>query len=227
MNPKEFLAMKKVFSLCLVLITLNTNSQTPIDYDNFSSEIATLKLKEAFLHFRDTITTYGSRNEHKHLEDYPILKEKKHLMLPRWSEWIYDNISVRNTKELIRTTSLYHPSIKEWLEIHHDDMVNAYYDGNTHKDVERFKETCVITYSENAVRVPIKINEDRYNTYEELATTIILTYEKSMNHRCLQRAPMLSNGLDVVGDESNAIFACCVMYNKNTKQVKSTINFIR
>ncbi len=38
---------------------------------------------------------------------------------------------------------------------------------------------------------------------------------------------MLSNGLDVVGDESNAIFACYVMYNKNTKQVKSTINFIR
>ena len=219
--------MKNLITLLLVLVTLYGYSQTPIDFDNFSTEIATLKLKEAFLHFRDTITTYGSHNEYKHLDKYPILKEKKHLMLPRWSEWIYKNISVRNTNELIRTTSLYHPDIKEWLEIHYEDMVNAYYDGNTHEDVESFKETCVIMYSENAVRVPIKDNEDRYNTYEELATTIILTYEKSMNHRCLQRSPMLSSGLEVVGDESNAIFACCVMYNKNTKQVKSSINFIR
>ena len=218
--------MKKIITLLILLVTLNGHSQTPIDYDNFSTEIATLKLKEAFLHFRDTITTYGSHNEYKHLEDYPILKEKKHLMLPRWSEWIYDNISVPNTKELIKTTSLYHPDIKEWLENHHKDMVNAYYEGNIHEDVELFKETCVIMYSENAVRVPIKDNEDRYNTYEELATTIILTYEKSMNHRCLQRSPMLSSGFRF-GDESNSIFACCVMYNKNTKQVKSTINFIR
>ena len=218
--------MKKLITLLLVLVTLNGYSQTPIDYDNFSTEIATLKLKEAFLHFRDTITTYGSYNEHKHLDKYPILKEKKHLMLPRWSEWIYDNISVRNTKELIKTTSLYHPDIKEWLENHHKDMVNAYYEGNIHEDVELFKETCVIMYSENAVRVPIKNNEIRYNTYEELATTILLTYETSMNHRCLQRSPMLSSGFRF-GDESNSIFACCVMYNKNTKQVKSTINFIR
>ena len=42
--------MKKLITLLLVLVTLNSYSQ-PIDYNNFDNEIATLRLKEAFLNF--------------------------------------------------------------------------------------------------------------------------------------------------------------------------------
>ena len=221
--------MKKLITLLLVLVTLNSYSQ-PIDYNNFDTEIATLRLKEAFLNFRDTMTTYGSNNEYKHLDDYPVLNEKKHLIFPRWSEWVYKNISIPNTTELSNTTSLYHPDIEEWLELHQEDMVNAYYKDyyKGDKNLQWFKETSYITYSENAIRVPIELVEDRYITYEDLATTIILTYEKSKNHRCQQRSPMLRNGKILgLNGVTNAIFGCHVMYNNKTKQVKSTINFIR
>ena len=69
--------MKKLITLLLVLVALNSYSQ-PIVYNNFDSKRAEEVLFETFQHFRDTIQYYVTGDLISEvLKDIPNYKEKR------------------------------------------------------------------------------------------------------------------------------------------------------
>ena len=73
--------MKKLITLLLVLVSLNGYSQTPIDYNNFDTDLASQILGQKFIEFRDTITQYGHGAT---LFDgwLPYLEDNRDLLVP-------------------------------------------------------------------------------------------------------------------------------------------------
>jgi len=219
--------MRQLITLLLVLVTLNGYSQTPIDFDNFSVEIATEKLKEAFILYRDTITTYGAYNEHNHYEKFTFLNDKKEMMIPRWSEWVYDNISQPNVSEVINSNSFYHPDRVKWYRSNKETVINEYYKGIYDTDsieniVSRPEYEENLYYGKFSGSTPIDVK-----TYEDLAKKIIMCWEGSRDHRCTQRQPLFSRyRYPKYGDETTGLFACCVMFDKENKKIIASLNLI-
>ena len=213
--------MKKLITLLLVLVTLNGYSQTPIDYDNFDREVAEFHLREAFLHFRDTITKMGYDKERFIL--YPELLKDKSLDIPIWSDKVYELISKHNCDILTNIKDdVYHVDREKWWE---DPKTQKLFVEEKYKHIEDEKIRESITevgYSENAL-----FTTKKFTTYEELATALINQWENSYYHKCLQRRNMFCTYLYrshniIVKD----LFACSVTYNPSTKCVHSVINFI-
>ena len=224
MNPKEFRAMKKVFSLCLVLITLNSNSQTPIDYDNFDSDLASKILGQKFIEFRDTINAFGSGRLFS--ENYPETVEYPELKIPRWSDYLYENLSKYNCGKMMENKrhESGHIDREKWFKSQQtkSDLGEIMFKGTIIPKSKWEVYTICMEYSENSCSL-----QSQFNTYEELALYMINGYENSIMHRCAQRGIMhdvtvyRSYGVKIYG-----LFSCCIMYDKETKITKSVLNMV-
>ncbi len=210
-------------NLVILIISLNVTVglSQKIDYNNFDNKLATIILKESFLRFRDTINSFG--NGEKWSKKHPEVELYSELNKPRWSDWLYETISLPNSYELINDNNLdpYHVDRSKWFKDNRDIIRVEYYKGV--KDLPKIiLENAMLGYSENAVSLDYQVD-----TYEQLAKIMIDSWEKSIYHRCAQRG--LS--YDVISYEDfglkiQNLFSCSVLYNSKTGLTKAVINFI-
>lgn len=212
--------MKKVLVYLMLLNSLSGFSQK-IDYNKFDSNLATKALAKAFNNFRDTISTFGGGE--KWNVAYPEVDLFPFMNKYRWSDWLYNTISLPNCTQLNNDYkfSPFHVDKEQWFKGNINLIRKEYFKGL--KNMPKIEtERARLTYSENAVTIGGK-----YETYEELANHMIKVWEKSDLHRCAQRGL----GYNVClykrcGLKIQNIFSCCVMYNPNNGLTKAVINFI-
>jgi hypothetical protein len=213
--------MKKILIIILISVSLYVKSQK-IDFNNFNSEIATKVLAETFLNFRDTIDCY--RSGQKWSENHPEILLYPELTKPRWSEWVYKTISLPNCKDMVSnpTTISYHIDRSKWYEDNSKLIRKEFY--KSYKDIPKILyESSFIDYVENVYT----FYNCKLETYQELAERTIKNWDGSIRHSCAIRG--LSH--DVVAYEKyklkiRTMFACCVLYSKETKITRICLNFI-
>jgi len=239
---KQVTSMKKLFVYLMLLSFTTVKSQNfkfytlkdstkvekpkvlngdKIDYNNFDQNLATKALAKAFLNFRDTIDCFQSGEKWE--TSYPETKLFPELTKPRWSDWVYQNISLHNTKEMIKNpyNKAYHVDREKWYLSNKDLVRKEYYKGIKNVPTN-YVEGSFLTYSENTV-----CYGGQMETYQDLANLIIKTWDESISHSCALRGSTHDVfGYSFYGLKIQDMFACCVMYNPNTKLTKASINFI-
>jgi hypothetical protein len=213
--------MKKLITLLMILVSIGGFSQTPIDYNNFNTDTASMILAKVFLEFRDTAVSFGSGKPHA--ENYPAVAEFPELKTPRWSDYLYKEVSFVNCSELINAgKSIYHVDREEWFKSNIQKIREVYYEGYDKVPESRLLNAR-LHYSENGFKTNIK-----FDTYEELAKFMIDSWEKSIYHKNGQRVLLYDIwSFDEYGLKIKDLFSCCVMYNSMTGYTKSVINFIK
>lgn len=213
--------MKKLITLLLVLVTLNGYTQTPIDYDNFDSDLASKIFAKEFLKFRDTINSFGSGNlfsvKHPETVEYPELK------IPRWSDYLYQQVTLPNCDKLYTMgRNIYHIDREQWFKSNIDSIRKEYYNETPNIPEEQLLNAR-LRYSENAAATTHK-----FKTYEEIASYIILCWEKSITHRNGQRSILYDvwsyRHYDL---KIQSMFSVCVKYNNHTDYTTVVMNFIK
>ena len=212
--------MKNLITLLIVLFSLNGFTQK-IDYTNFDNDLATKALAEAFLNFRDTIDCYGGGK--KWNVTHPVVDSFPEMNKPRWSDWVYENISLPNCVEMSNNAKnvLYHVDRTDWYKGNEQLVRDVYYEGvpNVPQIIVR---NARLRYSEN-----IFMYTGEKETYQELATHMIVLWENSTHHRNAQRGLLYDTfSYKEYGLKIQDLFACCVIYNPYTKTTRSSINFI-
>ena len=217
--------MKKLITLLILLVTLNGYSQTPIDYDNFDTDLASQILGQKFIEFRDTITQYGHGAT---LFDgwLPYLEDNRDLLVPQWCDYLYKNLSKYNCGKMMENKKHQagHIDREKWFDSKQtrSDLGKILYGGTPLLENEWSVYTSSMRYRENSCSL-----RSKFKTYEELALHIINGYENSIMHRCAQRGVIHDvtfykyYNIKVYG-----LFSCCVMYDKETRVTKSVLNMI-
>ena len=217
--------MKKLITLLLVLVTLNGYSQTPIDYDNFDSDLASKILGQRFIEFRDTITQFG-HGASIFVDRLPYLKDNQDLLVPQWCDYLYENLSKYNCGKMMENKrhEAGHIDREKWFDSEKtkSDLGEIMFKGTIIPESEWGIYTYSMRYGENSCSL-----QSKFKTYEELALHIINGYENSIMHRCAQRGIIhdvtvyRSYGVKIYG-----LFSCCIMYDKETKITKSVLNMV-
>jgi hypothetical protein len=212
--------MKTKFFLILILISSNFLLSQKIDYKNFDEKRASLVLAEIFLKFRDTITTHSLNcKTAKYSDISPDLNKNKNLRKLRWNEWMYENISIKNCQKIMDMGSkIEHPDIQSWFESNHNVIKKEVL-----KNYKCNFQTYRISYSE----VMFQHNSSKYETYEELAVSIIHSLDKSSSHSSILRGRHYSIKEYEKNSVLTAAFACSVKYDIKTNYVKSSLNIIK
>jgi hypothetical protein len=213
--------MKKVFSLCLVLITLNSYSQTPIDYNNFDTDLASKIFAKEFKKFRDTINAFGSGRLFS--KNYPETVEYPELKIPRWSDYLYQQVTLPNCLELTKMgRNIYHVDREPWFKSNIGTIRKEYYRETPNIPEEQLLNAR-LSYSENAAATTRK-----FKTYEEIASFIILLWEKSITHRNGQRSILYDTwSYRHYNLKIQSMFSVCVKYNNYTDFTTVVMNFIK
>jgi hypothetical protein len=209
-----------VFLTVLLLLPFSLFSQTKIDYNNFNVDTATKVFAKVFLEFRDTAVHFASGVPH--VVPYPVLSESPELRRPRWSDFLYEQVSLPNCKELYKYGNhVFHVDREEWYKTNINTIRQEYYKGI--KNVPQCQlENARLIYSENAFSTSKK-----FDTYEELASFIIMSWENSITHKCAQRGILYDSfSYKEYGLKIQDIFSCCVVYNPLNGHTKAVINFI-
>ena len=215
--------MKNLILSLFLLYNLNLFSQTAIDYNNFDNDLATKILAQKFIDFRDTITQLGSGLVFTKVN--PEIINNPDLMIPKWSDYLYDNTSNPNCSILI----------KEGHSVRHIDVSAWFYSDITKSKISqiRFSDTKVpksswlplsssMIYRENVCSLM-----DELKTYEGLATYIITLWENSKEHKRAQRGYTYKIlAYRKYNEKIYGIFSCKVMYDKNTGVTKSVLNMV-
>ena len=147
--------MNKLVTLIFLLNSVIVFCQK-IDYNNFDNKMATNALKNAFMGFRDTINSFGGGN--KWNVDYPEVDSFPEMNKPRWSDWLYNTISLKNCSELINDYNLdpYHVDKSEWFKVNKDLIRKEYY-----KDFNDIPSDLLnnarLAYSENAISLDYEV----------------------------------------------------------------------
>ena len=213
--------MKNLLFFLCVTITIVGYGQK-IDYKNFDQNVATKILAETFLKFRDTIDCFQSRT--KWLIVYPESSLFPEMNKPKWSDWVYENISLFNTKEMINHpyNEAYHVDREEWYLSNKDVVRKEYYRGIKNVPNERI-ENAFLSYSENTFS-----SNSHEETYQDLANNIIKAWEESITHSSAMRGLFYDTfSYKRYKLKIQDLFACCVMYNPSTRLTKGSINFIQ
>jgi hypothetical protein len=204
----------KSFLLTMVMVT-NVLLSQKIDYNNFDVMLASKILFEKMNYFRDTITQtgYGAPFDSVFFET----KNNKSLRKLYWSDNVYKLISEPNCSENIRRNELFHVDRQEWWD---DETNRDKFLDDVYAFVPKPAYKCnQLTYSENCGFTTAK-----FETYQDLADHIILAWEDSYFHRCLQRSGLYSSVSIGQGCKIRTASACCV---KNVNGVTwFFINFI-
>ena len=83
-NQRTFL------NFIIVICATSYGQKTPIDYNNFDTQIASTMLFEKLNDFRDTITVTGYGKPL--IDAWPILKNNRDLLKLKWSQKLYDTL---------------------------------------------------------------------------------------------------------------------------------------
>ena len=217
--------MKNLITLLIVLFSLNSYSQTPIDYDNFDTDLASKILGQKFIEFRDTITQFG-HGASIFVDRYPYLKDNRDLLVPQWSEYLYENLSKYNCWKMMENKSHQagHIDREKWFDSEQtrSDLGKILYEGTPIPESEWSVYTSSMSYGENSCSL-----RSKFKTYEELALHIINGYENSIMHRCAQRGIIHNSVAYKYYDiKVYGLFSCCVMYDKETHVTKSVLNMV-
>ena len=215
--------MKNIIQILFFLIGINLYSQTVIDYKNFNNDLATNILAQTFIEFRDTITLLGSNLVFTTIR--PEIVNNSDLMIPKWSDYLYNNTSNPNCSTII----------KEGHSARHVDVSEWFYSDNTKFEIAqiKFKGSKVpksswvplssyLVYNENVCSLM-----DKLKTYEELATYIITLWETSKEHRRAQRDYTYDTlSYKKYNEKIYGIFSCRVIYNPNFGTTKAVLNMV-
>lgn len=215
--------MKNLFLTFFILLGFNVYSQTKIDYNNFDNDLATKILAKKFIEFRDTITLLGSDLVFTELR--PEIESNPDLMIPKWSDYLYNKTSNPNCSTII----------KEGHSARHIDVSKWFYSEDTKWEIAqiKFKSSKVpksswvplsssIMYAENVCSLM-----DKLNTYEELASYVINLWENSPEHRKVQRGYTYDTlSYKKYKEKIYGIFSCKVMYDKNSGVTKAVLNLV-
>ena len=211
--------MKRVLTI-LFFLPFYLFSQTKIDYNNFNVDTATKVFTKVFLEFRDTAVHFCGGVPH--VEHHPVLSEFPELRRPRWSDFLYEQVSLPNCKELYKySNKVFHVDREEWYETNIKTIRKEYYKGIKNVPQDEL-DNARLNYSENALSTSKK-----FDTYEELGSFIILSWEKSPSHKCGQRGVLYDTfSYNHYGLKIQDLFSCCVVYNPSNGYTKAVINFI-
>jgi hypothetical protein len=207
--------------ILFLLICVNIFSQTKIDYENFDENLAKKAFINAFTIFRDTFTTHHLTLNYAKVDSMsPEMNKKPQLRKMRWSDWLYDNLSKQNCQKIINMGDRFdHVDVTSWLELNRSNIsvIGA-------GDIKGLTSPNRLNfmYKEN-------IFQSTYNfqTYEELVSYIIKSWDKSPRHSAIMRGKHYST---VKYEKNNiiltSIFSCSIKYDKKNNRTKSTINII-
>jgi hypothetical protein len=205
-----------IFTLFLSLVGLSQK----IDYSNFDSKRASEVLAETFLKFRDTITTHHlSLDNYKISDVSPEMNTSPSLRKLRWSDWLYTNLSTKNCDEIINMgNKMSHSDKSEWVK-------------SNKSTISKIAISNVVGLKKSEVRVMYNENLYQYTgqfeTYQDLAISIIKSWDKSELHSAIMRC---KNYSDIEYDNNKvimtALFSCSVKYNPVTKYTKAVLNIM-
>jgi hypothetical protein len=192
-----------------------------IDYNNFNSDLATKALAQAYLNFKDTADTFTSGEKFSSYTTEILTNPE--LKKARWSDWVYKTFSKPNTEIMSKDpqNGFYHVDVEKKFLSDENLIRREYYRGV--KNVPKIMlKSRFLGYKENIYRT-----ERNFETYQDLANSIIKCWDKSYLHSCVLRS--ICHDITCYkeyGIKVQNIFACCVMYNPKTKCTKACINFI-
>jgi len=215
--------MKNLIVIFFFLIGVSVFSQTKINYNNFDNDLATKILAQKFIEFRDTITQLGGGLVFTKVN--PEIESNPDLMIPKWSDYLYQNTSKPNCDIIIN----------EGYTVRHVDVSSWFYNEKTKKQISviKFKGSEVpesswlslssyMVYKENACTLM-----DKFKTYEELASYILMLWEKSPAHKRAQRSYTYDTlSYKKYGEKIYGIFSCRILYDKETGITKSVLNIV-
>ena len=211
--------MKSLIFTFFFLLGFGVYSQTKIDYDHFDENAAKVAFINAFTVFRDTFTIHHLSMSSTKLDSMsPDMIKNPQLRKMRSSDWLYTNLSVKNCQKISTDNKLTHTDVTDWLEANKNTIcINCKKNvkGITSRDI-------MISYKENIFQTTYK-----FETYEELASYIIKTWDKSPRHSAMMRSKNYSTyEYEKTNIVLTAIYSCSIKYNKTTNKLSSTLNII-
>ena len=216
--------MKNLIVIFFFLIGVSVFSQTKINYNNFDNDLATKILAQKFIEFRDTITQFGGGNT-LFTDSRPELKDNQDLLIPKWSDYLYDKTSKPNCNELNKVGhSVWHVDVSKWFysETTKSDISKIKFQGSKIPQNLWVPHSSSLVYNENVCSLM-----DKFKTYEELAVYIITLWENSPLHRDVQRGITHSHVCyKKYNEKIYGIFSCRVTYNPNFGTTKSVLNIV-
>jgi hypothetical protein len=191
-----------------------------IDYANFDSKRASEVLAETFLNFRDTITYHHLKLAGYKISDIsPEMNTCPSLRKLRWSDWLYTNLSVKNCSEIIAMgNKMKHSDKTEWVKSNKKTISDI-----AMKNVKGLKKSEIrLMYTENLYQ-----HTGQFETYQDMAISIIETWDKSELHSAIMRSKNFSN-IEYKDNKviMTALFSCSIQYNPSTKYTKAALNII-
>ena len=196
--------MKTLISI--FLLPLSILSQV-IDYNNFDSKRAEVVLFETLQYFRDTIQYTGGGYLEKTV--YQGIPDYKSSMKWTWSNDVYNIFSKPNCEKIAKENRLYHNDVKNLVLS--EKIQNTFIPVVWKNYMSNFPYTPKVGYSENGV-----MSTKKYKTYQEMANSMIKTWESSIIHKGTQRKFFSSNMVESNGKNFFTQAACCVRYSNGT-----------
>jgi len=210
-------------TMFVVCITLTMFCQTRIDYSNFNNDLATKALARKYIEYRDTVTQFSSGELFSNFR--PEILEHPDLMIPKWSEYLYKNTSKPNCDIIIKEGhNARHIDVSSWFYAEQTKYKIAVikFQGSKVPKSSWFSLSSQLSYWENACSL-----YDKFETYEELATYIIILWENSHSHkshlRCISHCSVAYKNY---GEKIYGLYSCRVVHDKSTGITKALLNFV-
>jgi hypothetical protein len=159
--------MKQLIILITSLLTFSVNAQD-IDYNNFDNKLLERLVFEELNKYRDSLGVVD-------------------LL---WSDVMYKNVTCKQTEILAKGSSLYHPN----LDVLFTDEFR------TSLSKESQKLTGIESYNNCSPKSVLSLSENGFSwdlvdvTYQEMAKTAIVSWDRSVMHKCNQKYSYLVKG---------------------------------
>ena len=214
--------MKKIVLILFLILISNFYSQK-INYDNFDIVLANDALSVSFLKYRDTITHLTSNPKYSYSIYAPEMNNVKGIRNPLKSDILYKNYSFSNCSKLLCSNSSDHIDVTESFKKDKQKFIEEGF-----KYEKNISEKIINTSRVNYGEVLFICEDKKFDTYQELADFIILSFDKSSSHSSILRGQMHSNYLLETYNITTVtgLFSCCVLYDKNKNKFISTINIV-
>lgn len=188
-----------------------------IDYNNFDTKLASKVLFDAICYYRDTAQTLGAGKKYSVYFKEKEIENYRDLMKLHWSDKVYNTFSYPNCKQNADKNDLFHVDITNYFDQEKNYMVFV---NDIYKDFPKEQRIFKPEYSEIGAYTAHKSE-----TYQDLATHIIMIWENSKTHRGILRKPFVRTYVAKEYKKMMYIQAACSVQYKNGK-VWSFANFI-
>jgi hypothetical protein len=213
----------KTTVLILFLILISNFYSQKINYDNFDVNLANEALSISFLKFRDTITHLTSNPKYSYYTYAPEMNKIKSLRIPNKSDMLYNFYSFSNCNKLLYSDNSDHIDVTESFKKDKPKFIKESF-----KYEKNISEKVINTSRVNYGEVLFICENKKFDTYQELADFIILSFDKSSSHSTILRGQMHSKYLldNYNISTVTGLFSCCILYDKNRNKFVSTINIV-